>query len=240
MLKMCFLFALIFPLTGTAGIFDDPKNLKVLDEEVSAGELRQTMRGMAEGLGVRCTHCHVGEEGKPLSTYDFASDDKENKEKARFMLKMVNDINQHMVTGMKDRSIKVECLTCHRGAIKPILTIDSLKNKFKESGTDAALAHYDDLRDNYFGSHTHNFREWTLINLALAIKDQDPAGAEKVLEKNLGLYPKSFQSTVYLGDINLILKQPKKAYKYYKKAKKMNDQTPPWLEQKIQAVKAQL
>ena len=33
------------------------------------------MPGFTRALGVRCSYCHVGEEGESLSTYDFASDD---------------------------------------------------------------------------------------------------------------------------------------------------------------------
>ncbi len=41
------------------------------------------MRGFAMGLGVRCEHCHVGEPGQPLGSFDFVSDEKPTKEKAR-------------------------------------------------------------------------------------------------------------------------------------------------------------
>jgi hypothetical protein len=49
------------------------KNLKVLPEDTPPRQVVGIMRGFAIGLGVRCTYCHVGEEGAPLSTYDFAS-----------------------------------------------------------------------------------------------------------------------------------------------------------------------
>ena len=40
--------------------------------------------------------CHKGEEGKPLSTYDFASDENPNKNRAREMLRMLNEIEVHL------------------------------------------------------------------------------------------------------------------------------------------------
>src|SRR5690349_11296304 len=64
------------------------KNLKVLPADISGGQLLANMKFFAQSLGVRCTYCHVGEEGKPLSTFDFASDSKEHKNTARAMMQM--------------------------------------------------------------------------------------------------------------------------------------------------------
>ena len=81
------------PPSLDAQVFDDPSNLQVLPADISAAELGETMKSFAMGTGYRCSNCHVGEEGQPLTTYDFASDEKELKQTARRMLKMVRDIN---------------------------------------------------------------------------------------------------------------------------------------------------
>jgi hypothetical protein len=65
------------------------KNLKVFPEDIPVRSLIDTMAGFTRALGVRCQFCHVGEEGKPLSTFDFVSDDKHTKLAAREMLRMV-------------------------------------------------------------------------------------------------------------------------------------------------------
>jgi len=96
------------------------KNLKVLPQDIPRPQLLGTMKLFSQSLGVRCTFCHVGEEGKPLSTFDFASDVKEKKLTARKMLAMVHRINEQDF-GVKDFSqVKVTCFTCHRGATKPV------------------------------------------------------------------------------------------------------------------------
>ncbi len=96
------------------------KNLQVLSKDITQPQLMENMKFFAQSLGVRCTHCHVGEEGKPLSTFDFASDVKREKLVARAMLKMVHQINAEEF-GVKDfRQVKVTCYTCHRGALKPL------------------------------------------------------------------------------------------------------------------------
>jgi hypothetical protein len=96
------------------------KNLKVLPKDISRADLLSTMKFFSQSLGVRCTNCHVGEEGKPLSTFDFASDAKKDKQTARKMLAMVHRINEQDF-GVTDFSkVKVTCFTCHRGAKKPL------------------------------------------------------------------------------------------------------------------------
>ena len=95
------------------------KNLQVFPKDIARADLINNMKFFAQSLGVRCTHCHVGVEGQPLSTFDFASDAKREKQTARAMLKMVHKINSEEF-GVKDFSqVKVTCFTCHRGALKP-------------------------------------------------------------------------------------------------------------------------
>ena len=99
------------------------KNLQVLSKDITRDQLMQNMKFFAQSLGVRCVHCHVGEEGKPLSTFDFASDAKSEKRVARKMLVMVHRINEQDF-GVKDfKDVKVTCYTCHRGSIDPLTAI---------------------------------------------------------------------------------------------------------------------
>ena len=99
--SLLIIFAVLLPCMTQAqervDIFADPENLKVLPEDISSSALSATMRGFAMGLGVRCETCHVGEPNTPLSTFDFPSDEKETKQKARLMLQMVNEINGDLV-----------------------------------------------------------------------------------------------------------------------------------------------
>src|ERR1700693_2940408 len=75
---------------------EKPKNIQVLPKEWPGSRLQPVMIGFTRALGVRCTYCHMGEEGKPLGTYDFASDDNPNKNRAREMYRMLEDINKHL------------------------------------------------------------------------------------------------------------------------------------------------
>ena len=96
------------------------KNLKVFPKDVSRADLLSNMKFFSQSLGVRCTYCHVGEEGKPLSTFDFASDAKDHKTIARDMIRLADRLNSKDLpdaTGLPDA--KVTCFTCHRGSTKP-------------------------------------------------------------------------------------------------------------------------
>ena len=96
-------------------------NAKVLPADIGADRLRQTMVGFARSLGVRCTFCHVGPEGAPLSQLNFASDDNPHKDLARGMIRMTRRLNAEDLTtvlGASDRQ-RVTCYTCHRGSTDP-------------------------------------------------------------------------------------------------------------------------
>lgn len=96
------------------------KNLQVFPKDVTRPQLIANMRFFAQSLGVRCTFCHVGVEGQPPSTYDFASDAKKEKAIARKMLLMVHRINEQDFAVADANSAKVTCFTCHRGSQRPL------------------------------------------------------------------------------------------------------------------------
>ena len=85
-------------------------NLKVLPKDVSRRELVNAMLEHLRGLGLRrnrnegCLYCHVGEFGQPTDTWDFASDEKPAKQKARVMMGMVAAINGQHLTELPEAS----------------------------------------------------------------------------------------------------------------------------------------
>lgn len=88
-----------------------PKNLKLLAANT---DIRFVMRSFNEALGVQCTHCHM--EG------DFAADTNPKKEIARKMISMVRLIDTSFPSSagvFPEGYHEVDCITCHRGNIKP-------------------------------------------------------------------------------------------------------------------------
>lgn len=101
------------------------QNRQMLPAEIGGDRLRGIMVGFSRSLGVRCTHCHVGAEGAPLSAIDFVSDANPRKNIARGMLRMVTRINRELVPevpGLTD-PVSVTCYTCHRGATEPAFRV---------------------------------------------------------------------------------------------------------------------
>ena len=112
---------------------EKPKNLKVLPKDISHDDLIKVMKGFTASLGVRCNECHVGTptaDGK--MDFDFASDAKGEKINARKMMKMVDAINGKYLGKIDQSFEKITCVTCHRGNIKPLVSVDSLPKQEKQ------------------------------------------------------------------------------------------------------------
>ena len=121
-----YLIALVLALSSLivtvsfAQIPDTYTNLKVLPKDIKKAQLMQRMKDFSRALGVRCHFCHKGEEGKSLSTYDFASDENYHKDIARLMITMTQKINGEILKDFKEGQFtQVTCQTCHRGKKEP-------------------------------------------------------------------------------------------------------------------------
>ena len=90
------------------------KNLTVLPKDTSVDDVMKIMKAWNTALNVDCVFCHVGQVGKPLSTFDFASDNKKRKEASRIMLRAVMDTNEKFKTIGEDDPPRVSCATCHK------------------------------------------------------------------------------------------------------------------------------
>ncbi|HMA43669.1 MAG TPA: c-type cytochrome [Gemmatimonadales bacterium] len=212
--RVVFLFATAATLGGcppaaAQGRFppDSFKNLKVLSKTISQRALLDTMRGFALALGVRCVYCHVGKEGQPLDSVNFASDDKRTKKVARVMLHMVMHINEEHLADVPDRPkpvVVVRCATCHRGIARPRLLDDDLALMLADSGLDATVARYRALRQRYYGSGSYDFGELVLNQLARA---EAQAGrfdnSLGLLKLNAEFYPASTQIAFLEAEVSL-------------------------------------
>jgi tetratricopeptide (TPR) repeat protein len=171
------------------------KNLKVLPKDISETELRATMNGFTRALGVRCIHCHVGEEGKPFKAEDFQKDDKPTKLKAREMIKMVAAINDDYLSKLDKRAdppLRVECFTCHHGVAQPRALQDVLNIAYDGGGMDSTLARYHALHDRYYGRAAYDFGEVPLTVVAAHAQSAGHADdASRLLAFNVDMNPNS-------------------------------------------------
>ncbi len=199
-----FTMSFVIPVLLYAQIPDHFTNLTVLPKTISKDDLIGVMRNFTEGLGVRCNFCHVGEEGKPISTYDFASDDKDNKRIARVMLKMTNNINDDYIAQLKDfgeNIIEVKCVTCHHGVKQPKTLAQDLMGVINKKGVDEAINTYHDLYKQYYGGFSYNFKDNSLAELThMLIDDKNYDAALKISNLNIEMYPNSGTAYFALGE----------------------------------------
>ena len=124
------------------------------------------------------------------------------------MLKMVRAINDDHLAGMDERSsppIDVTCVTCHHGNSRPVTIQHVMLQTIEESGLDSAIQEYRDLREEYYGSFTYDFTEFTLIDVASQLGDPQKATEAilAVLNLKLEFFPESANSHTALGQAQL-------------------------------------
>ena len=177
-----------------------PRNLKVLPKDLSRQELGDIMQGFAQSLGVGCDHCHMGES---MESMDWASDDKDEKENAREMIRLVRTINEGLgaLTKTDRPRAEVGCVTCHRGlAVPPRPLGDILAEKALVGGPDAALAEYNRLHEEAGDAGQYDFRERALNTAARRLREAKRLPeAVALLRKNASLFPASSEVAAMLG-----------------------------------------
>lgn len=218
-----------------AGIFDDPKNLKVLPKNISPQELRQTMRSFSLELGLGCEDCHVGEAGQPVDTFDFASDDRALKATARQMIRMLADINDRQL-GELDRPraerVAVRCATCHRGLSKPVLIGDELILAHGKDGAAGAIARYRALKADYFGSDSYDFGEMPRLLFADRLAAAtDLAGAIAFLLETRAEHGASYRTDARIADLYFMTEDLEKSIAFFEAAQA---KAPPAIQESIQ------
>ncbi len=202
------------------------ENIQELPKDWPGSRLAPVMRGFTRALGVRCSHCHVGEEGMPLSTYDFASDDNPNKGTTREMMRMLGSINEHLdyieVTG--DQPVNMWCHTCHRGRARPMTLAEEMGEAYRADGSTAAVDRYTQLKKDFYGKGMYNFEnENTLNDFGYEILGKDDAqGAISVFELNTQKYPESGNVWDSLAEAYMKSGDNAMAEKYYEKSLKLD------------------
>ncbi|MFN2572586.1 MAG: c-type cytochrome [Gemmatimonadales bacterium] len=208
---MMLLSLAVVALVQASGHFppDSLTNVKVIPKNTPVIQVIGMMRNFAGALGVRCQYCHVGQEGQPLSAFDFAKDDKRTKLTARQMMRMVEEINRRLDTlpeHMQMTShVEVTCNTCHRGVSRPMGLEQLIQETAQTAGADSAARAYRALRQRYYGRAAYDFGEPTLDIAAFRLArggKYDEAFA--ILRLNEEQFPASSNLSTFRGNINLM------------------------------------
>lgn len=195
---------------------EHPKNLTVLPKDIKPEQLHEVMDSFTSGLGVRCTFCHVGEEGKPLSEFDFVADQLPMKSITREMIKLTNSINaqvKEVFKGGTEIPVEVTCATCHRGSPVPQRIEDLLWKKYESKGAAEAAALYREMRKTYYGSYTYDFRERVLLEVAQRCEREKKQIDDAIVltELNAEYFPESPRTLNLLASLYIEKKEPEKA-----------------------------
>ncbi len=202
------------------------ENLKVLPEDATQQQLRATMFGFVQALGVRCEHCHDDSQGNRFDQIDFPADTKETKKIARIMMQMVRRINDEELSELDEQRpdrIQVTCVTCHRGATKPQMLEDVLADVIAEDSVEAAIARYHELRERYEDGFTYNFRESTLNRLGYRLLRADQIDDAIALFKlNIEMYPEAWNPYDSLAEAYMTKGQNEQAIALYRQSLVLN------------------
>ncbi len=151
------------------------KNLKVLPDDISEEALGEIMLGNLRGMGLRrlagegCLFCHGGDLEQPRSEWDWPSDEKLTKRKARVMMAMVQSINERHLPQLEERidsTFQVTCQSCHKGRTDPRPLDVVVWAAYEAGGIDSAVSRYRALRARYLGSDAYDFRVSVLASVA--------------------------------------------------------------------------
>lgn len=201
---------------------DRPQNLKVLPDTMSREAVIAVMRNFTTSLGVRCGYCHVPYDPAKPDSLDFVSDARPTKDVARGMMRMVREINGDIlpdIPQLGDNPMQVGCMTCHRGAPRPLALEDTVLTVVRAQGADSAVAAYGRLRTQYYGRGTFDFGERSLSTAAARLAAEGRrADARRILELNAQQYPNSAGVAVELGRVLEALGERDRAVEQYRRA----------------------
>lgn len=201
------LWAVVFIEAVTGQIPARFTNLQVFPADIPRQDLLQRMREFSFALDVRCQYCHAGGDGISFDGVDFASDAKPAKRIARDMMRMLAHLNGTDLPATERRSdppVRVDCVTCHRGLPIPRTIETELLAVIAESGIEAAVGRYRDLRANSQHLGLFRFTEWPMTELARQLDARGQSDAAlRILELNAEYYPASTALVTRLVDAYL-------------------------------------
>jgi hypothetical protein len=217
-----------------------PENLKFFPKDITRDSLVTFMQGFTYALGVNCAYCHVEEPaaqpgGRPRMRP--ALDDKIEKQKARFMLAMVDTLNRVTLAAVPQRhnDVRIQCVTCHRGSPIPGTIETVLLDAVDKYGADSAIARYRKLRET-IGNGRYDYTEVPVNAVSRTLADRGKTDAAiALLTMNQELNPNSVEIDYRLATIYEKIGDKDKAIARYQAAltKRPND---PRIRQRLTAL----
>lgn len=210
-----------FPAAAQSIWPERAENLQVLPENFPPERLRAVMQGFTRALGVRCSYCHVGEDGAPLTTFDFVSDENPNKDRTRSMYRMLGIINQELRAFPSSDEVRVNmwCHTCHNGKPRPQALEEAIFEAWETGRADGAVARFTALRERFYGAAAYDFTPGSVNEVASQLQERgDTAAALRLFERNVADYPGFAEGWERLGDVAAARGDGALARRHYERA----------------------
>ncbi len=215
---------LVFPLATAAQDRSEPENLQFFPKELTRAEVVAKMRHFSFALGVRCSHCHFRNEESGRLVY--SSEENPNKNKARFMLRMMETINKELLPALEGRSepaFEITCKTCHLGTARPRILAQEMLLAAHQDGAGAAIEKFDERREDYDNSGAYDFREWETNTVAEGLaEDGMHEDAITIYQMNLKRFPESIGIFLGIAESYEALEDIPAAIEAYEKALELN------------------
>lgn len=204
----------LLSIPASAQIPDEFTNLTLLPGDISKDELVATMRGWAGDLGVRCSHCHLGQS---IEGMDFPSDEREAKRVTREMLILTRSINDDLES---EEGQEVTCYTCHHNLANPPRAIGvELAAASKRRGVTGAIERFRDLHKSYYGTGRYDLSARALAGVAQELVEAGQGeDALLMLAFGLEIFPESADVHAGYGHAYVALEQPERARESFEKA----------------------
>lgn len=219
---------------------EQARDLRELPADFPPERLSAVMRGFTSALGVRCSYCHVGEEGQPLETYDFVSNENPNKDRARAMYRLLGAVNDQLSeVEPSGTRVNMWCHTCHNGKPRPQTLAEAVDERYESSGPDEAFRYFRELRDRYYGAGAYDFTPANIASLASSLLQRgDEDTARRFFEANVVDHPDSWEAAEGLGDFFAATDRLDAAREEYIRALELGPAPNPQLEAKLRALGA--
>ena len=157
------------------------------------------MQAIAAALGVRCDYCHAAARDAPRPVTAAGKPRQDVALEMRAMTRALNDSIVKATGKAAADTVRVQCVTCHRGVPIPRQLPDIIWQTALQQGGEAAVQQYRDLRTQFYGRGSYDFGEDSILLVAERLASARPAVAIALMEMNLEFYPKSVRSYVILA-----------------------------------------
>ena len=118
---------------------------------------------------------------------------------------MVSRINGELLPAIPGRgtpAVEVQCITCHRGAQRPLMLEDTVGTVLARLGPDSAVATYDSLKARFTGRFAYDFGQRSLNTLAARLIEQKRLpDARRILELNIREHPDAWDPVNTLAQV---------------------------------------